>query len=228
MNNLPHRSLVRIKGVKDGFYFLLDDTSEWQLVIDELEHKLMKTHQQLLSGPVMDVFVKLGQRDVTTDMREQITSIICFHGNLKIKSIESANPVAQDLSLVNPVMRVERGVVRSGQKIQFDTDVLFLGDVNPGGTILSSGNIYIMGSLRGMAHAGMLGNESAMILASFFKPTQLRIADLISRPPDEWRLQDEYMDCAYIHEGRIEIEKIHQLHKIHIHPVHTLLKIANQ
>ncbi len=58
--------------------------------------------------------------------------------------------------------------------------------MNPGGTILSTGSIYVMGSLKGMAHAGRDGDESAVIAASLLKPTQLRIANIISRPPDEW------------------------------------------
>ena len=66
--NSQSKPLVRIKGVKEGLYFILDDSSDWQLVLDELEYKLMKSHQNILSGPIMDVFVKLGRRELTEEI----------------------------------------------------------------------------------------------------------------------------------------------------------------
>ena len=42
---------------------------------------------------------------------------------------------------------------------------------------------YSDGCLRGMAHAGALGDQNAVISAYRLRPTQLRIADHITRPP---------------------------------------------
>lgn len=207
---------VTIKGVKDGLVFLLDDTCEFSDVIAELKHKLEKTHQQILTGPIIHVHVKLGNRTVTEEQKEQVRSIISRRGNLLVQSVE-----AQDSSLHRTEpdpgdVKLVKGMVRSGQTLSHEGNILFLGDVNPGGTILSSGSIYIMGSLRGMAHAGVDGDEKAVIAASHMRPTQLRIAGIISRPPDEWNLSDSfdaYMEFAYIKDGKMEIDKIHQLYK---------------
>ncbi|MGO4276001.1 septum site-determining protein MinC, partial [Paenibacillus sp. TAF58] len=46
---------VMIKGVKDGLVFLLNDACEWQILLQELQHKLEKTHQQILTGPIIHV-----------------------------------------------------------------------------------------------------------------------------------------------------------------------------
>lgn len=86
--------------------------------------------------------------------------------------------------------------------------------MNPGGTITCSGDIYILGSLRGMAHAGVDGNEEAIIAASLMSPTQLRIADIISRPPDEWETRESSMEFAYLTNGAMQIDKIHNLVKL--------------
>jgi septum site-determining protein MinC len=212
--NSQSKPLVRIKGVKEGLYFILDDSSDWQLVLDELEYKLMKSHQNILSGPVMDVFVKLGQREVTEEIKLEISTLIQYHENLHIKSIQSSTTSFTESPIVTPQIQLVKSVIRSGQILQYNSDVLFLGDVNPGGSIVSTGDIYVMGSLRGIAHAGKNGKRSAMIMASYLKPTQLRIADLICRPPDDSRKEDYYMECAYVHEGRMEIEKIQQLHHL--------------
>jgi len=65
-----------------------------------------------------------------------------------------------------------------------------------------------------MAHAGCEGNDKAIIAASHMRPTQLRIAGVISRPPDEWGVGETYMEFAYINNGVMEIDKIQHLHRI--------------
>ncbi|MDU0203500.1 septum site-determining protein MinC [Paenibacillus sp. MAH-36] len=204
---------VMIKGVKDGLVFLLNDACDWQDLLKELQHKLEKTHQQILTGPIIHVHVKLGSREATEEQKEEIRSVIKQKGNLLIQSIESE---PRKEVVVEPAARMStlRGMIRSGQTLHHEGDLLYLGDVNPGGTITSTGNIYIMGSLRGMAHAGIDGDDKAIIAASHMRPTQLRIAGIISRSPDEWGIDEAFMEFAYVKDGKMEIDKLHQLHRI--------------
>lgn len=207
---------VTIKGVKDGLVFLLDDTCEFSDVIAELKHKLEKTHQQILTGPIIHVHVKMGSRVVTEEQKDEVRSIISRRGNLLVQSVETKDSSNERAEPDSGDVKMVKGMVRSGQTLSHEGNILFLGDVNPGGSILSSGSIYIMGSLRGMAHAGVDGDEQAVIAASHMRPTQLRIAGIISRPPDEWNLSesfDAYMEFAYVKDGKMEIDKIHHLYK---------------
>ena len=48
--------------------------------------------------------------------------------------------------------------------IKVPGDLLLIGDVNPGGTVMAGGNIFIMGSLKGIAHAGCYGNDKRSLL----------------------------------------------------------------
>lgn len=205
---------VTIKGVKDGLVFLLSDACEWEVLLQELQHKLEKTHQQILTGPIIHVHIKLGQRTVTEEQKEEIRSIIRQKGNLLIQSIESEQPLEQETADSLSSIKMITGMVRSGQTLHHEGNLLFLGDVNPGGTITCTGNIYVMGSLRGMAHAGVDGDENSIIAASHMRPTQLRIAGIISRPPDEWGIEEAFMEFAYIKNGKMEIDKLHQLHRL--------------
>ena len=82
-----------------------------------------------------------------------------------------------------PTILYEKSL-RSGQNINFDGNVVVLGDVNPGAEIVAGGHILIMGALRGLVHAGANGDEDATITALNFCPTQVRIASHITRPPD--------------------------------------------
>ncbi|GFZ86129.1 putative septum site-determining protein MinC [Paenibacillus marchantiophytorum] len=205
---------VMIKGVKDGLVFLLNDACEWQDLLSELQHKLEKTHQQILTGPIIHVHVKLGSREVTDEMRDEIRSVIKQKGNLLIQSIDNEPRKEAVADEPRVSMTTIKGMIRSGQTLHHEGDLLYLGDVNPGGTITSTGNIYIMGSLRGMAHAGIDGDDKAIIAASHMRPTQLRIAGIISRSPDEWGIEEAFMEFAYVKEGKMEIDKVHQMHRL--------------
>ncbi|WJH32545.1 septum site-determining protein MinC [Paenibacillus sp. CC-CFT747] len=205
---------VNIKGVKEGLLFVLDDTCRYTDLLAELEEKLTGTHNKILSGPQIYVQVKLGERILNEAEKEQIRELIGKRGNLLVQSIETEQAVTDEIIPGLEEFKVIRGMVRSGQTVSFEGNLMLLGDVNPGGSILASGDIIIMGSLRGMAHAGMEGKEDAIIGASHLRPTQLRIANVISRPPDEWGVEEAFMEFAYIRDGAMEIDKIHNLHRI--------------
>ncbi|RME58068.1 MAG: hypothetical protein D6790_12420, partial [Caldilineae bacterium] len=76
-----------------------------------------------------------------------------------------------------------RGSLRSGQVFRHAGPVIVLGDVNPGAEVISGGDIFVWGRLRGMAHAGALGDESALVAALDFEPVQVRIAGYIAMSP---------------------------------------------
>jgi septum site-determining protein MinC len=71
--------------------------------------------------------------------------------------------------------------VRSGVEIKHSGSVIILGDVNAGGEVVADGDILVWGKLRGKAHAGAKGNNTARIMALLLDPTQIRIADHIAR-----------------------------------------------
>jgi septum site-determining protein MinC len=207
------KHLVTIKGVKEGLIFLLDDTCKFDSLMNDLRNKLTKTHQNILSGPEIQVQVRLGKRIIAENQKQSIIEIIAKRGNLIIRSIESDVSIIQENDPTKQ-LKMMRTIIRSGQSIHHDGDILILGDVNPGGTITSTHNIYILGSLRGMAHAGINGNEEAIIASSHMKPTQLRIAGVISRPPDEWGIEEAFMEFAYLSEGQMKIDKIVNIHRV--------------
>lgn len=70
--------------------------------------------------------------------------------------------------------------LRSGTRIEFSGHVVVFGDVNPGAEVIAEGNVIVWGRVRGLIHAGVKGNRSAVICALDLSATQLRIADQIS------------------------------------------------
>src|SRR5207248_7837540 len=98
-----------------------------------------------------------------------------------------------------------RRTVRSGQAIHHHSNVVVLGDVNPGAEIIAGGDIIVWGVLRGMVHAGYPDNENAIVCSLVLAPVQLRIAHLLSRPPDGYQVQAR-PEFATIKNGQIVVE----------------------
>lgn len=99
-----------------------------------------------------------------------------------------------------------RRTLRSGQAVSFDGNVVVMGDVNPGSEVLATGDIVVFGSLRGIAHAGSAGKVDACVVALRLVPMQLRIADKITRAPDDETQMPEGPEVAYLRKGSIVIE----------------------
>lgn len=98
--------------------------------------------------------------------------------------------------------------IRSGQSIDFDGTLIIFGDVNAGAEIRATGHILVMGTMRGLAHAGFNNNEEAVVYAGRLLPIQLRIADLIARAPDNEKQESEHPEIARINEGHLVIESV--------------------
>ena len=88
--------------------------------------------------------------------------------------------------------------------------------MNPGATVVATGNIYVLGSLRGIAHAGSEGNREAVIAASLMAPSQLRISNLIFHSPTRSEQVETEMECAYIseEEDQIVLGRVQQLQQL--------------
>lgn len=96
--------------------------------------------------------------------------------------------------------------VRSGVEIRHSGTVIIVGDLNPGGSIVATGDILIWGRLRGIAHAGAQGDRQCRIAALQMEPTQLRIADMVARAPAT-PLSQAIPEVAYISPEGIRIAR---------------------
>jgi septum site-determining protein MinC len=102
-------------------------------------------------------------------------------------------------------LTVHQGTLRSGDHLQVEGSVLVLGDVNPGARISARGHVLVWGKLRGVAHAGQQGDQTARIVALQLRPLQLRIATSVARGP-EGRPPDGFAEEARLVNGAIQID----------------------
>lgn len=128
--------------------------------------------------------------------------------------IEFDSPKEMGLSVIRKVYekntetsetKYYRGSLRCGQKIEFEGSLVIIGDVNGGAEVVAGENIAVLGTLRGLAHAGAKGNKKAIIAASAIDAPQMRIANLVKEVVKE-ELQIKKCIYAYVKDEEIIIE----------------------
>nr|WP_288555157.1 septum site-determining protein MinC [uncultured Mediterraneibacter sp.] len=78
---------------------------------------------------------------------------------------------------------IHKGSLENHQVLQSESDLVVLGNVEPGARVESAGNIVIVGGLYGAAHAGMGGDHSAFISAITMRPKKMLIGKIEARIP---------------------------------------------
>ena len=102
--------------------------------------------------------------------------------------------------------KIHRGSLRSGQRLEFEGTLIILGDVNDGAEAIAGENVIVVGTLRGLAHAGAKGNKQAIIAANKIESPQIRISNIIKemeRNDDDYNVALTY---ASVEDDRIIVE----------------------
>lgn len=94
--------------------------------------------------------------------------------------------------------KFHKGALRSGQRLEYEGSIVIIGDVNAGAEVVAGENIVVLGTLRGLAHAGAKGNKDAIIEASEIDAVQIRIADKIKEIEKETGEIKNIRTSAYI------------------------------
>ena len=145
---------VTIKGTKDGLILHLDDNCSYDELKNEISFKLSESSRVQDDNKLITVSVQLGNRFLTDIQMEELKSLT--------KAAFEKMKEEQEITSVSKI-------IRSGQILQVPGDLLLIGDVNPGGTVMAGGNVFVMGVLKGIAHAGCFGNEESIVAAYVMK-----------------------------------------------------------
>jgi septum site-determining protein MinC len=203
---------VTIKGTKDGLVLRLDDKCAYSDMIAELRNKVSENSLEGLA----EVKVHIGNRFCNEEELKEIMNVVQESPNLRVSKIQSEVITIEECNrkVLENQSETYIGIVRSGQIVKADGDLVVIGDVNPNGRVVAAGSIYVLGRLKGIAHAGANGNEEAVIAASWLEATHLMIADRMETMTDELTILSEQpeMECAYIHRnGFIAIDRLQEL-----------------
>jgi septum site-determining protein MinC len=211
---------IAIKGSKDGLRLVLDDAARWPDILDALHDQLVRGIE-FFQGAALTI--DIGERELSPPELNALLTLMHNHGlqpaalatnapnarhasrsaGIATRPSRAAAPAsAQPDPEDNHTLIVQR-TLRSGQVVRHHGEIIILGDVNPGAEVIAGGSVVVWGRLRGRVHAGALGDRAAFACALEFSPALLRIADLISRTPEDHVRGPE---LARIFDQHIEVE----------------------
>lgn len=198
-------SVVSINLKKDEVLIKIDDNATQKDIISELNKKLkeLKKMYQDETTPIRVTGKILANKEI-----EQIEDIIKEKIDVKV-SFDSPKTLGLHSitrSYKKDVGKSEttfhKGSLRSGQRLEVEGSLVVVGDVNSGAEVIAGDNIIIVGTLRGLAHAGAKGNKEAIIATSTLDAVQIRISNIVK----EFDMDNEYVyDNAYIYVDDDEI-----------------------
>lgn len=227
---------ITMKGTKDGLLIIFPDGSVWNDLLKQLgeildkdksfwigastsvdlgshkldESQINRLHEMLIKRYHLHLDALYSKDEETRDFAEK--------KNLKVGKIHPNSTRISTSGITDIVQNSNAGVtgnafylkqtIRSGQTVRFDGNVIIYGDTNPGSEIIASGDIIVIGSLRGIAHAGAKGDEGSHIVATNLRPTQLRIASYIGMPDENQSPNSSFPEYACVADGKIYIASV--------------------
>ena len=173
---------ISISIKKNQVIIKIEENAEQREIITELKKKIIELKNlyqddktpilvtgKILKNKDMEEIQNLIKRFIDVQIDFDSPKVLGLHGIKKTFYKEVATSET----------KFHKGSLRSGQRLEFEGSLVIIGDVNAGAEVIASENIVILGTLRGLAHAGAKGNKDAVIEASEIESLQIRIADKV-------------------------------------------------
>ena len=186
---------MKARGIRGGILLRIEPEDDLDGVREALEE-----HRELLEGKV------------SVELAARLDLAIL---DLIRDAVSSAGGTLQDLRPPTAVeqVRAETKIlartVRSGGRVESSGSVVILGDVNAGAEIIAGDDIVVVGTLRGLAHAGAHGNDRAVIWAQRIRSPQLRIGPAVAQGDAGDEDLDRGPEVAHLRDGQIVIRPWH-------------------
>lgn len=178
---------MKTRGTRSGILLSLDAKDTPQTL------EALRTQSQLLTGKV---FVELAER-TSWDVLKAIETLVEEAGGT-LAEVRPPGAVVQAKGETEIVART----VRSGSRVESRGSAIIIGDVNAGAEVIAEDDIIVLGTLRGIAHAGAGGNENAFIWAQQVASKQLRIAGALAQAGGDSKTVSG-PEVAQLHNGQI-------------------------
>ena len=196
--------LISFKGIREGIYIFIKK-GNFKNIKEELQEKLLEYRDFYNGASILGIKSEnLNEKEIKELLHMMENKFDLYIDEKGLPSYLEEEPL--NIEIKEGMTRFYNNTIRSGQVIEYNGNIVIIGDVNPGALVRAVGNIVILGKLRGVAHAGTNGNENAYVAAYEMQPTQLRIGDIIARKPDEVFFKSDTPEIARVYRGEMMIE----------------------
>ena len=217
-------NIVIFKGGRDGITVILDQEASFADIKTIFIQKLQDA-KDFFSGAKISMRFK--GRILKQNQQDELLEILSGQNILNISFIhefetkedkmidQAKNWFATENAVDTSMTKYHVGILRSGQCIEYPGSVVIIGDVNPGSQVLAGGNVIVLGTLKGMVHAGKdIKAYKPFVVAIGMYPVQIGIGNVIARSPDgvgnQKRETNESVLIAYLSNDQIYIEPVDQ------------------
>ncbi len=191
MSNDP----VVLKSNKYGLSLQLDATIPFEDLVKAICEKFAQSAD--FFGECSMILETLG-RELTTEEGLVIIQAIELNSKIKVILLNENNEL-KDTRMLDQIDRfytdeifenakIIRGSIYKDNVVTSDSSVIVLGDVKSKATIQAKGNIIVLGSLLGTAHAGYPDNTGCYIVAGHLDSKNVQIGTVSG----EIRLQEKW------------------------------------
>lgn len=204
---------VIFKGTKNGISVILNNDVAFEEIKESLKHKLDDSGDFFKKS---NVKIVISGKKLDKDQQDEVRKVFSMYDNTSLIVTENELNIIKEEKRIKKINTFNIGTesqslfirktIRNGQRIRYGGNIIIVGDVNPGAEIIAEENIIVLGTLRGMAHAGAFGDKSSIVVAFRLLPMQLRIGSIITRPPEGDCSKSDCPEIAYIKDGVIVIE----------------------
>ena len=209
------KNLVIVKSFPNGLRITLDREAPFLEVLKEAAEKFRESGKFFKDAKVA---LSFEGRELGEEEENSLVEAIQNNSDLQILCIineEESERSRRYLGILqepmeaisdNSLCRIYRMHISEGEVLESDRGVILLGSVDPGGLIVSGGDIIVCGTLAGEAVAG----EGRYIAAFELIPGHLRIGGIDYSPDREekprWFVKPKMEPkCARVAEGKIII-----------------------
>ncbi len=199
--------MIKIKGVNGNLVFVFGPGTCAEYMTYLASH--LAQNNTLFAGSAVyfkgEGLKNLSHQEIAALQKLCLENGLVLNNNEPVKSASKTE--AREKTVPSPGQDVFiRRHIRSGQKVHADGVLVIWGDVNESSEITAGGDIIVLGKLAGIAHAGCYGQRESIVFALNLSPSQIRIADKISRSSGD-DLKKRNPEIAFLDEDNICISE---------------------
>ena len=207
--------IVVLKVKKDRLKIYLDPDIEFSEIKRNLLDKI--TELKAFVGSVRTALEFTG-REISDNEEDELLEIIRENSNMEVTYVLSNGEESPKMKAVFNSLKGEgkvkfyKGILRSGNLLEYDGSIIIFGDVNPGGIVKAGDSVIVLGYLNGTVYARTESGKNAFIGALHMNPIQIKIGDYIARNPNPQMennkkiKKDSGFEIAYVNGENIFIE----------------------
>lgn len=192
-------SPVIIKGNRYGLVLILDDKLPFNDLLMCLRDKFQSDIKFFDKSTKLALTIE--GRELTNEELDDLLEIVQVYAGLNVQYVIDPSmlfevPLYEDMLDDTSIETISdynnkdfgncfreegtfyKGTLRSGQRLDVDSNIVIIGDINPGASVYAKGSIIVIGHLLGSAFAGLGGDKNAFIIALSMAPINASIRNV--------------------------------------------------